>query len=126
MKSELQHRVQLAAAGDYNVAPDDRDVHDPKRWKDKIHASVPERAAFKGLLDLGLKDAFRLFEQPEKEFSWWDYRLNAFARGWGLRIDEILVSAELARRCTACAIDKGPRQKERPSDHAPVFADLAV
>jgi exodeoxyribonuclease-3 len=126
LKSELQHRVQLAAAGDYNVAPDDRDVHDPKRWKDKIHASVPERAAFKGLLDLGLKDAFRLFEQPEKEFSWWDYRLNAFARGWGLRIDEILVSAELARRCTACAIDKGPRQKERPSDHAPVFADLAV
>ena len=122
--NELQKHASLAALGDYNVAPDDRDVHDPKRWKDKIHASVPERAAFKALLDLGLKDAFRLFEQPEKQFSWWDYRLNAFARGWGLRIDEILLSPELARRCAACAIDKAPREKERPSDHAPVFADL--
>ena len=124
LKKELQQHATLAALGDYNVAPDDRDVHDPKRWKDKIHASVPERAAFKALLDVGLKDAFRLFEQPEKQFSWWDYRLNAFARGWGLRIDEILLSPELALRCATCAIDKAPREKERPSDHAPVFADL--
>jgi len=112
--------------GDYNVAPEDRDVHDPKRWKDKIHTSVPERAAFKSLLELGLKDAFRLFEQPEKQFTWWDYRLNAFARGWGLRIDEILLSPELAHRCRACAIDKSPREKERPSDHAPVWADFEI
>ncbi len=122
LKMELQKHPRLAALGDYNVAPEDRDVHDPKRWKDKIHASVPERAAFKALLDLGLKDAFRLFEQPEKQFSWWDYRLNAFARGWGLRIDEILLSPELARRCRACTIDLAPRRLERPSDHAPVTA----
>ena len=124
LANDLEKYPKLAALGDYNVAPEDRDVHDPKRWKDKIHASVPERAAFKALLDLGLKDAFRLFDQPEKQFTWWDYRLNAFARGWGLRIDEILLSPELARRCRACAIDKSPREKERPSDHAPVYADL--
>jgi len=124
LKNELQERPRLAALGDFNVAPEDLDVHDPKRWKDKIHASEPERAAFKALLDLGLKDAFRLFEQPEKQFSWWDYRLAAFQRGWGLRIDEILLSPDLAGRCRACVIDTSPRKKERPSDHAPVWADL--
>ena len=114
----------LAVLGDFNVAPEDRDVHDPKRWEGEIHVSEPERAAFRKLLQLGLADAFRLFPQPEKEFSWWDYRLNAFQRGWGLRIDEILLSPELAARCAACVIDTRPRSLERPSDHAPVIAEL--
>ena len=110
--------------GDLNVAPEDRDVHNPKRWEGQIHVSEPERAAFRRLLELGFADAFRLFAQPEKEFSWWDYRLMAFQRGWGLRIDEILLSPELAAQCVACTIDKAPRARERPSDHAPVIAEL--
>jgi exodeoxyribonuclease III len=124
MRAELGTRARLAALGDYNVAPEDRDVHNPKRWEGKIHCSEPERAAFGNVLASGLADAFRLFEQPEKEFSWWDYRLKAFERGWGLRIDEILLSRELAAKCVACSIDKRPRTRERPSDHAPVIADL--
>jgi len=116
----------LAVLGDLNIAPEARDVHDPKRWEGKIHFSEPERAAFRALLELGFKDAFRLFEQPEKQFSWWDYRLNAFARGWGLRIDHILLSPGLAKRCEASSIDLAPRRLERPSDHAPVLVDLAV
>ncbi len=124
LQAELQKRPHLAVLGDFNVAPEDRDVHDPKRWEGQIHVSEPERAAFRKLLGVGLADAFRLFEQPEKEFSWWDYRLMAFQRGWGLRIDEILLSPSLAQRCISCAIDKAPRMLERPSDHAPVLADL--
>ena len=124
LSRELHQHPRLAVAGDFNVAPEDRDVHDPKRWEGEVHVSAPERAAFRKLLQLGLADAFRLFPQPEKEFSWWDYRLNAFQRGWGLRIDEILLSPELAARCAACTIDKRPRSLERPSDHAPVIADL--
>ena len=124
LKNELQARPSLAVLGDLNVAPEDRDVHDPKRWEGQIHVSEPERAAMRRLFELGLADAFRLFEQPEKQFSWWDYRLAAFQRGWGLRIDHILLAPELARRCIACRIDKAPRKLERPSDHAPVLADL--
>jgi len=124
LAAELQQHSRLVVAGDFNVAPEDRDVHDPKRWEGEIHVSPPERAAFRALLDLGFADAFRLFPQPEKSFSWWDYRLKAFERGWGLRIDEILLSRELAARCVASSIDKGPRGRERPSDHAPVIADL--
>ena len=124
LSQELQTHRRLAVLGDFNVAPEDRDVHDPKRWEGEIHVSAPERDAFRKLLQLGLADAFRLFPQPEKEFSWWDYRLNAFQRGWGLRIDEILLSPELAARCAACVIDKRPRSLERPSDHAPVIAVL--
>jgi exodeoxyribonuclease-3 len=124
VRGELERRPSLALAGDFNVAPEDRDVHNPKRWEGEIHVSEPERAAFRRLLEIGFQDAFRLFEQPEKQFSWWDYRLQAFARGWGLRIDEILLSPALAQRCTACAIDQAPRRLERPSDHAPVIADL--
>ncbi len=123
--TELQARPEMAVLGDFNVAPEDRDVHNPKRWEGQIHVSPPERAAFAKLLSLGLKDAFRLFEQPEKEFTWWDYRLKAFERGWGLRIDEILLSPALAKRCASCTIDKAPRALERPSDHAPVIADFA-
>jgi exodeoxyribonuclease III len=124
MKDELTRRPRIAMLGDFNVAPEDRDVHNPKRWEGEIHVSEPERAAFRRLLELGFVDAFRLFEQPEKEFSWWDYRLLAFQRGWGLRIDEILLSPELARQCISCRIDKAPRALERPSDHAPVVAEL--
>ncbi len=124
LRDELPRRPRLAVCGDSNVAPEDRDVHNPKRWEGEVHVSEAERAAFRGLLSLGLADAFRLFEQPEKEFSWWDYRLMAFPRGWGLRIDQILLSPELAGRCRACTIDKAPRALERPSDHTPVVAEL--
>ena len=124
LKAELERQPRIALLGDFNVAPEDRDVHDPKRWEGQIHVSEPERAVFRRLLELGFADAFRLFPQPEKEFTWWDYRLAAFPRGWGLRIDEILLSPQLARRCAACTIDKAPRALERPSDHAPVVADL--
>jgi exodeoxyribonuclease-3 len=124
LQGELPRRPRLAVLGDLNIAPEPRDVHDPKRWEGKIHFSEPERAAFQEMLKAGLKDAFRLFDQPEKQFTWWDYRLNAFQRGWGLRIDHILLSSELAALCKACGIDTEPRKRERPSDHAPVTAEL--
>ena len=114
----------LAVLGDMNVAPEDRDVHDPKRWVGKIHVSEPERAALRTVVDVGFADAFRLFPQPDKSFTWWDYRLKAFERGWGLRIDLILLSPALAKRCAGCSIDLAPRKRERPSDHAPVIAEL--
>ena len=117
---------RLAVAGDFNVAPEDRDVHDPKAWEGQVHVSEPERAAWRALLDLDLKDSFRLFEQPEKSYSWWDYRMMGFRRNAGLRIDHVLVSAELARRCTSSSIDKEPRKLERPSDHAPVVAEFSA
>jgi len=125
MQEELPKRPRIALLGDFNVAPEDRDVHNPKRWEGGIHVSPPERAAFRKLLEVGFADAFRLFEQPEKEFSWWDYRLNAFQRGWGLRIDFVLLSAELAKACKSAVIDKAPRALERPSDHTPVVVELA-
>jgi exodeoxyribonuclease-3 len=125
LATELERHPALAVAGDFNVAPEDRDVHDPKAWEGQVHVSEAERAAWRALLELGLKDAFRLFAQPEKVFSWWDYRMMAFRRNAGLRIDQILVSAELAGRCTACSIDKAPRKLERPSDHAPVIAEFS-
>jgi len=122
---QLVHRTpELAVLGDMNVAPEDRDVHDPKRWAGKIHVSEPERAALHKVMDAGLADAFRLFPQPEKSFSWWDYRLRAFERGWGLRIDLALLAPALAKRCRGCTIDIEPRKRERPSDHAPVIVEL--
>jgi len=124
LRDELARRPRIAVLGDFNVAPEDRDVHNPKRWEGGIHVSEPERSAFRRLLEIGFRDAFRLFDQPEKEFTWWDYRLMAYPRGWGLRIDEILLSPELAARCAGCQIDRGPRERERHSDHAPVLADL--
>ena len=124
LKSQVGGSV--AVLGDLNIAPDARDVHDPKRWEGKIHFSEPERAAFRALIELGFRDAFRLFPQPEKQFTWWDYRLAAFQRGWGLRIDHILLSPALAALCRSCHIDVEPRKLERPSDHAPVLVDLAV
>jgi exodeoxyribonuclease-3 len=126
LKSELAAYPRLAVAGDYNIAPEARDVHDPAAWEEKIHFTPPERAAFADLLAIGLKDAFRLFDQPERSFTWWDYRMMAFRRKMGLRIDHILVSAELAAACTACTIDLEPRRHERPSDHAPVIAEISI
>ena len=125
LAQELKRHPRLAVAGDFNVAPEDRDVHDPKAWEGQVLGAEPERAAWRALLQLGLKDSFRLFAQPEKSFSWWDYRMMAFRRNAGLRIDQILVSPELAARCVACSIDKAPRKLERPSDHAPVVAEFS-
>lgn len=124
LRGELARHPRLAVLGDFNVAPEDRDVHDPAAWEGQVHVSAPERAAFRALLELGLVDAFRLFPQPEKTFSWWDYRRMGFRRNAGLRIDEILLSEPLAKVCTTCAIDKAPRKLERPSDHAPVLAEI--
>jgi len=122
LRAELAAHPRLILTGDFNVAPEDRDAHPD--WKDEIHVSVPERDAFRALLALGLTDAFRLFEQPEKAFSWWDYRMMAFRRNFGLRIDHLLVSGPLVPACTACTVDKAPRKLERPSDHAPVVLEL--
>lgn len=124
LKSERAAYPRLAVAGDFNIAPEARDVHDPAAWADKIHFTPPEREAFTALLAIGLVDAFRLFDQPERSYTWWDYRMMAFRRKMGLRIDHVLLSEELARLCTACAIDVEPRKNERPSDHAPVIAEL--
>jgi exodeoxyribonuclease-3 len=122
LKQELANHPKLALLGDYNIAPEDRDVYDPEGWKGNVLVSEPERAAFHGLEQLGLKDSFRLFEQPEKTYSWWDYRMMAFRRNMGLRIDHILISQAL--QCTACNVDRAPRKLERPSDHAPVIAEI--
>lgn len=121
---ELERHPRLAVLGDYNIAPADEDVHDPKAWQGQVLVSDRERAAFGRLIDLGFKDGFRLFPQPEKSFTWWDYRMNAFRRKMGLRIDHILLSAELARNCRRCEIDIEPRARERPSDHTPIWADI--
>lgn len=125
LADELKVHPSLALLGDYNVAPEDRDVHDPAAWEGDVLVSEPERAAMRRLEALGLADAFRLFEQPEKSFSWWDYRMMAFRRNRGLRIDHILLSPPLAKRCTACTIDREPRKLEQPSDHTPVIATLS-
>ena len=126
LQAELASRPRLAVAGDFNVAPEDRDVHDPKAWEGQVHVSEPERAAWRALLELGLKDSFRLFQQPERTFTWWDYRMMAFRRNAGLRIDHVLLSAALAERCTAATVDKAPRKLERPSDHAPALVELRI
>jgi exodeoxyribonuclease-3 len=110
--------------GDFNIAPEDRDVYDPELWHERILCSTPEREALRRLLDLGLVDTFRLFEQEPGAFSWWDYRAAAFRRNAGLRIDLILASRDLARRCVVCEIDKEPRRLERPSDHTPVIVSF--
>ena len=124
--AELRRHPHLVVLGDFNVAPEDRDVHDPKAWEGSVHVSPPERAALQALLGAGLTDCFRLFEQPEKSFSWWDYRMMAFRRNAGLRIDLILASSALAQKCGACHIDKAPRKLERPSDHTPVVASFDI
>jgi len=126
IKQELAAHPRLVVLGDFNIAPEARDVHDPKQWEGRVLFSEPERAAFRQLLAAGLCDTFRLFEQPEKSFSWWDYRMQGFRRNHGLRIDHILASTAMREVCNVCRIDKGPRANERPSDHAPVVAEFRL
>jgi exodeoxyribonuclease-3 len=122
VRESLKHYSHLIVLGDFNIAPEDRDVHDPAAWEGKILVSPPERAALQQLLSLGLFDTFRQFEQAAESFSWWDYRGNAFRRNHGVRIDLILASTALSPYCTDSTIDLAPRRLERPSDHAPVVA----
>lgn len=122
LKQQLKQYPKLVVLGDFNIAPEEIDVHDPAAWEGSVLFSKPERQAFQDMLHLGLTDCFRLLSPNEKAFSWWDYRMNAFKRNMGLRIDHILASAPLAATCALCVIDIGPRTLERPSDHAPVVA----
>jgi exodeoxyribonuclease-3 len=124
LAAELSRHPRLVVLGDFNIAPEDRDVHDPEAWQGKVLCSDPERAALAALLELGLSDLFRRFDQEERLFSWWDYRMLGFRRNHGLRIDLILGSKALAEACTSCRIDKEPRKLERPSDHTPVVAEF--
>ncbi len=121
---ELQQNSRLALLGDFNIAPADIDVHDPSKWIGQNLVSPEERQAFQQLVELGLTDSFRMFEQPPKIFSWWDYRMMGFRRNAGLRIDHILLSEALKDKCTASIVDKEPRTWEQPSDHAPVVATI--
>ena len=124
VKAELAQHPQLVLVGDFNVAPEDRDSYDPEGLRGTIHHTPEERAHFQALLDLGLTDAFRLFEQPEKSFSWWDYRMLGFQKNRGLRIDHILISSALKPHASACVVDRTPRKNKQPSDHAPVVVTL--
>ena len=124
LAGEVQQHENVVVLGDFNIAPDDRDVHDPEGWHEKILCSTPEREALQTILGLGFSDTFRLFEQEERIWSWWDYRMNAFRRKMGLRIDLVLSSAALTGRCTSSYVDIEPRRQERPSDHAPVIAEF--
>jgi exodeoxyribonuclease-3 len=126
LRSQLSEHSHVVVLGDFNIAPQDRDVHDPALWHERILCSTPERDALQKMLEAGLVDVFRQFDQPEKSFSWWDYRFTAFRRNRGMRIDLILASRALAEQCTASAIDINPRKHERPSDHTPVFAEFSL
>lgn len=126
LAQELGAHPRVLVAGDFNIAPADADVHDPEAWRGRILCSDAERAAFEALIGLGLEDCFRRFEQPDKAFSWWDYRGGGFRRNHGLRIDHLLASGPLAASCTACHIDREPRTWERPSDHTPVIAEFEI
>lgn len=121
---DIRRHARYILLGDFNIAPANADVYDPEAWHERILCSTPERGALQRILDLGFRDSFRLFEQEAKTFSWWDYRLNAFRRNMGLRIDLILASGEMASRCRGSVVDKAPRGWEHPSDHAPVIADF--
>jgi len=126
LESLLHTEKHVVVLGDFNIAPEDRDVHDPAAWAGHVHVSEPERNAYRRLLQAGLVDVFRQFEQPEKSYSWWDYRAAGFRRNAGLRIDSILASSALAQQCVAARIDKEPRRAERPSDHTPVLAEFTL
>ncbi len=124
IQSELKNSPLFLTLGDFNIAPEDIDVHEPLVWQDQVLCSVPERTAFQTILSTGLFDSFRLFPQEPKIFSWWDYRQLALQKNHGLRIDHILVNEGLREKCVRCSIDKAPRKWERPSDHAPVIAEF--
>lgn len=124
LAEEIRRHPRLVVMGDFNIAPDDRDVHDPVAWHEQILCSTPEREALKHMLDIGFADSFRMFAEDSGHYSWWDYRQAAFRRNLGLRIDLILASAALQSRCRAAGIDREPRTWERASDHTPVFLDI--
>ena len=124
LRTELAQHPQLVLTGDFNITADDRDTWDPEGLRETIHHTTEERQHLQNLLALGLHDAFRMFDQPEKSFSWWDYRDFGFRRNRGLRIDHMLVSASLSPAVVACHIDRAPRKNERPSDHTPVVLEL--
>ncbi len=124
VKAELEAHARLVLVGDFNITFDDRDTYDAEGLRETIHHTTEERQHFHALLDLGLSDAFRMFEQLDKSYSWWDYREFAFRRNRGLRIDHILVSEALKPLVTSCVIDKTPRKNERPSDHTPVIVEV--
>jgi len=126
LRAELAQYPQLVVLGDFNIAPEDRDVHDPAAWAGSVLVSELERAALADLMQIGFADVFRQFDQPPQSFSWWDYRAGAFRRNNGLRIDLILASTLLAPRCTGCRIDRVARSGERASDHAPVIASFDI
>jgi len=126
LQREREAHARMVVLGDFNIAPEPQDVYNPKQWEGNVLFSEPEREAFRALLSIGLVDTFRLFDQPEKSFSWWDYRMQGFKRNHGLRIDHVLASPALAGHCIASRIDTGPRGLERPSDHAPVLAEFSV
>jgi exodeoxyribonuclease III len=126
LETEISQHSKLALLGDYNIAPEDIDCHDPAAWVGQVLVSEPERDAFKAFTDLGLEDSFRLFEKGEGQFSWWDYRMAGFRRNLGMRIDHILVTPELSKVSTASYIDKAPRKLERPSDHTPVVLEFNI
>jgi exodeoxyribonuclease-3 len=126
IEQQLKDHPRLILLGDFNIAPDDRDVYDPAAWAGKILCSEPERAALQALLDLGLQDSYRLTEQDDEQYSWWDYRMNGFKRNRGLRIDLALISQPLCTEETRCIIDREPRGWERPSDHTPVVTTVAI
>lgn len=124
LKKTLDKNQNLCVCGDFNVAIEDRDIHEPKKYKNQVMASEPERQALREILELGLGDVFRKFTTEGGYFSWWDYRMGAFQRNWGWRIDYIYLTSSLYERATSCIIDKSPRKLEKPSDHAPIIVEL--
>lgn len=126
LKHELKKYPHMIVLGDFNIAPENIDVHDPKLWEGQVLFSLPERKAFKEMLQVGFIDCFRIHTKEEKYFTWWDYRMNAYKRNMGLRIDHILASNALAKQCVTCQIDKHLREGERPSDHVPVVAEFTI
>jgi exodeoxyribonuclease-3 len=126
LRVEFVQYSNIIILGDFNIAPEERDVHDPMEWQGKVLFSEPERCAYQKIIELGFRDCYRLHTQPDNAFSWWDYRMNSFKRNRGLRIDHILASEPLALKCVQCHIDPAPRGWERPSDHTPVVAEFAT
>ncbi len=125
IQAQIKTYPKMLLLGDFNIAPDNIDVHDPAAWENSVLFSLPERQAFRDMLNLGFKDCFRELSPDDNSYSWWDYRMNAFRRNLGLRIDHILASNALFPSCKRCYIDKAPRKWERPSDHAPVIAEFS-
>ena len=126
LRKELLRYPELVLLGDYNIAPENRDVHDPVVWQGSVLVSEAERIQYQNIVKLGLHDSFRLFEQADKSYTWWDYRMMAFRRNHGVRIDHILISEPLVAKCRSCIIDREPRKRDRPSDHTPVVVELDV